>query len=240
MSPSPLWYTTRGLGLVLLIAASAVVVLGIATTRRWKTEGWPAFLTAGLHRNLSLLVVALLPLHALAAVLDPFAHLGLVDVSVPFATAYRPLWLGLGVLAGELVIAVTLVSLVRGWLGFGLWKLTHWTAYAAWPLAVLHGLGTGSDTKQGWVLVIYAVCVGAALLAMLVRLLSGGRIGGWRAPGAVAAIAGFAALVVWTASGPLQPGWAAAAGTPKDLLPGSAQHAAAPAAGAGQAGGRAS
>lgn len=218
MTPSPLWYTTRGLGIVLLITATGVLVLGIATVRRVKSEGWPAFLTAGLHRNLSLLVIALLPLHALTVMLDSFAHLGLVDVTVPFATAYRPLWLGMGVLAGELLIAMTLISLVRGSLGFGLWKLTHWTAYAVWPLALLHGLGTGTDTKAGWMLLIYAVCAGSVLIAVLVRLLSNGQGGTWRVTAATAAIIAFVALAIFTAAGPMQAGWAAAAGTPKNLL----------------------
>src|SRR5215472_17802505 len=107
-APSPLWYTTRGLGLVLLLTLTGTVVLGTMTTSRWRTEGWPRFLTSELHRNLSLLALALLPLHGLTVVLDAYAHLGLKDITVPFASAYRPLWLGLGVLAGELLAVLVL------------------------------------------------------------------------------------------------------------------------------------
>jgi sulfoxide reductase heme-binding subunit YedZ len=220
-SPSVLWYTTRGLGIVLWILTTAVVVLGVATSRRWKAEGWPGFVVAGLHRNLSLLALALLPLHGLTVILDSYARLGIKDITVPFASSYRPLWLGLGVLGGELLIAVVLVSLVRSYLGFQLWKLTHWAAYAAWPLSLLHGLGTGSDTKAGWALFVYTASVGAVLLMVLLRLSLGDpQLSGLRVTAAALVIVAFVALAIWTFSGPLQPGWAAAAGTPRDLISG--------------------
>src|SRR4051794_29845861 len=103
---SPLWYASRGLGLVLLIVLTASVVLGALTSERWRTAEGPRFLVAGLHRSLSLLALPLLALHGLTVLLDPFARLGPADVSIPFVSGYRPLWLGLGVLGGELLLAV--------------------------------------------------------------------------------------------------------------------------------------
>lgn len=219
--PSPLWYASRGIGLTLLLVLTATVVLGTMTSGRWRADGWPRFLTAELHRNLSLVGLALLPLHGLTVVLDSYARLGLVDITVPFVTAYRPLWLGLGVLAGEVLIAVVLTSLVRRLLGYGLWRLVHWAAYAVWPLALLHGLGTGSDSSAGWALLVYAGCAAAVLLAVLRRLaLHLPRPSPGRVAAGVLVMAGLLGVVVWTMLGPLQPGWAAAAGTPADLLGG--------------------
>jgi sulfoxide reductase heme-binding subunit YedZ len=217
--PSPLWFAARGLGMVLLLTLTGAVVLGVVTSRRWSAEGWPRFVTAELHRNLSLLAVVLLGLHGATVMLDSYAHLGLRDVLVPFATAYRPLWLGLGVLAGELVVALVVVSWFRQRLGYGLWRLTHWAAYAAWPLALLHGLGTGSDTRFGWALLIYVACACAVLMAVLVRLsLHRPAPTSSRVLAGVLVVAGALAVALWTMLGPLQPGWAAAAGTPPNLL----------------------
>jgi sulfoxide reductase heme-binding subunit YedZ len=217
--PSPLWYTSRGIGLVLLLVLTATVVLGITTSQRWASESWPRFVLVGLHRNLSLLALPLLAVHGLTVVVDSFVHLGLKDITVPFVSSYRQLWLGFGVLAGELLIALTVTSLVRARLGIRLWRLIHWLGYAVWPLAVLHGLGTGSDSKQGWALLIYGASVAAVLLAVLWRLsLGSAEPRGWQlATGGFTAL-GFLGLIVWTITGPLQPGWALAAGTPTDLL----------------------
>ncbi|HLH68101.1 MAG TPA: ferric reductase-like transmembrane domain-containing protein [Candidatus Dormibacteraeota bacterium] len=217
--PSPLWYAGRGAGMVLLLLLTATTVLGIATSQRWGTAGWPRFLTAGLHRNLALLSLVALPLHGLPMVLDRYAHLGLVDITVPFVSHYRPLWLGLGVLAGELSVAMVVTSLLRGRLGYRAWRLVHWLAYLAWPLAMLHGLGTGSDTRTGWALILYAACLVSVLLAILWRLsLTGEQARGWQAGMGALCGVGALALAVWTLVGPLQPGWAAAAGTPRELL----------------------
>jgi predicted ferric reductase len=219
--PTPFWYAARGLGLVLLLTLTATVALGIVTSVRWRSESWPRFVTGELHRNLSLVGLTLLPLHGLAVILDSYARLGLRDITIPFASAYRPLWLGLGVLAGELLIAVVVTSLVRGHLGHRLWRLVHWAVYAAWPLALLHGLGTGSDTRAGWALAVYAGCAAVVLIAVLTRLSlhrSDATLG--RTLAGVGVMLGLFAVVVWTMLGPLQPGWAAAAGTPPSLLGG--------------------
>jgi sulfoxide reductase heme-binding subunit YedZ len=205
--------------MVLLIVLSATVVLGILASKRWKAEGWQRFITSDVHRNLSLLGLVLLALHGLTVIADSYAHLGLRDITIPFSSAYRQLWLGLGVLAGELMIGLVAVSLLRRHLGYGLWKLTHWSAYAAWPLALLHGLGTGSDAGFTWALVVYTVCSGSVLLAVLLRLsLHLGSPAGWRIALGGVASAGLFGVAIWAMLGPLQPGWAAAAGTPPSLL----------------------
>src|SRR3712207_7711936 len=92
-----------------------------------------------------LFVVVLMVLHVVAVVLDDFVTISPVDAVVPFVSAYRPLWLGLGAIAFDLLLALVLTSLARQRLGYGTWRVVHWLAYLCWPLAVLHGLGTGSD-----------------------------------------------------------------------------------------------
>lgn len=215
---TPLWYTTRAAGMVLLILLTLTVVLGILTNGRWSAAGIPRFVPNSLHRNVSLLAVVFLVLHILTAIVDSFAHLGLKDALIPFASSYRPFWLGLGVLGAELFMALVITSLVRGLLGFGLWRLTHWLAYVSWPISLLHGLGTGSDTKSWWALLINIACVAIVLLALAWRIAAvPGRSGARGAMATVSAL-GALALLAWTLRGPLQPGWAAAAGTPANLL----------------------
>ena len=143
--PSWYWYATRGLGVSTLVVLTLVVVLGIVTAVRWIGDATPGFVAAELHRNLSLLAMALLAAHIITTVLDPFAAIPLRDAAIPFIAAYRPIWLGLGVLAAQVLVAVALTSALRGRIGPRAWRLVHWTAYACWPLAVVHGLGTGSD-----------------------------------------------------------------------------------------------
>jgi methionine sulfoxide reductase heme-binding subunit len=215
VTPSPLWFTTRGAGVMTLVILTAVVVLGIATSLRWEGRVAPRFLTAAVHRNLGLFAVVLLAIHIATSVLDPFAGIRWTDAVIPFAGVYRTIWLGLGVLAAETLVAVAVTSVARRRLGPRTWRLVHWIAYASWPLAVVHGLGTGSDARQPWLVGLTTACVAAVVLALGRRLLAGT----WRSVPirlAAAVVIGLALTATWSWAlrGPFQPGWAAVAGTP--------------------------
>jgi len=168
-----LWYTTRGAGAVTLILLTAVVGLGILTVLRVQSPSWPRFLTTGLHRNLALMTMVFLALHIVTSVVDPFTHLGWAAALIPFSSFYRTFWLGLGVVSFELLLAIVVTSLMRGFLGHHAWRAIHWLTYAAWPVGVLHGVGTGTDTLSAWMLAITAACIAAVGVAIFVRLTSG-------------------------------------------------------------------
>jgi sulfoxide reductase heme-binding subunit YedZ len=170
MTDQLLWYMTRGAGAVSLIMLSAVVVLGLLARSRVERPGWPRFLSAALHRDLSLLALVFLTLHIVTAVVDPFTHLGIVAATVPFGAYYRTFWLGLGTIAFELMLAITVTSLLRRVIGERAWRGVHWLAYAAWPVAVVHGLGTGTDAFSWWLLAITAVCVMTVIAVAVWRL----------------------------------------------------------------------
>jgi hypothetical protein len=221
-SSKALWYLTRGTGFVALILLTASVVLGIAEVTRWTSRRFPRFVTAALHKNISLLVLVFLAMHIITAIVDSFAPIGWLDVVIPFRSPYRPLWLGLGAVAVDLLLALTITSLLRKRIGYRSWRAVHWAAYACWPVAFLHGLGTGSDTSVRWSLLLSLACLAAVVAAVAWRL-STARDNpiaqrGWL--GAATALL-VVAVLGWTYSGPTQPGWARRSGTPTALLRGA-------------------
>jgi hypothetical protein len=214
-----LWYLTRGTGLVCLLLLTASVVLGILEAKRWARPSWPRFVTAGLHKNVSLLVTAFLAVHITTAVVDSFAPIRWLDAIVPFTSKYRPIWLGFGALAVDLLIAVTVTSLLRQRLGYRVWRAVHWLTYLCWPVALVHGLGTGTDIRRGWVLLITFLCLAAVLAALWWRLAGGPpKWEGVRIAAATASVLVPMVIIGWLLAGPLRPGWAARAGTPAALL----------------------
>jgi methionine sulfoxide reductase heme-binding subunit len=217
--PSLYWYLTRSTGAVALLLLSVAVVLGVVDVRRWSTPSWPRFVVDALHRNVALLAMVFLCLHILTSVLDSFAPISLIDAVVPFAGSYRPFWLGLGAIAFDLLIAVTITSLLRQRMGYASWRAVHWLTYASWPIALLHGFGTGSDVASTWLLALSLLCLLAVLAAVIVRVADGwpehlGRRGA--ALGGAGAFALF--LLIWMPSGPLGSEWARRSGTPSSLL----------------------
>lgn len=219
VGPSALWYLTRGAGAVSLVLLTASLVLGVVHTERRRPVGAPRMLVESAHRTISLLVVAVLAIHIGTSLLDSYAPIHLLDAVIPFVSAYRPLWVGFGALAFDMLLALTVTSVLRVRLGFRAWRAVHWLAYACWPVAVVHGIGTGSDARTTWMLALTAVCVLAVLGALAGRLASGGAdhraIRGW----ALAATAlSVLAFVVWLPLGPLGSDWARRSGTPARLL----------------------
>ena len=95
--------------------------------------------------------------HILTSVLDSFAAIPLIDAVVPFTGSYRPLWLGLGALAFDLMIAVVITSLLPGPVGYA--------RLARRPLARLRVLAGRAAARArhrqrrqaGWLLVL-GVC----------------------------------------------------------------------------------
>jgi sulfoxide reductase heme-binding subunit YedZ len=167
-----LWYLGRGTGVMSLLMLTVVVALGVATRSGRPLPGLPLFTVAAVHRSASLLAVSLLAVHVGTLLLDPYAELKLVDLVVPFVGTYRPLWLGLGALASDLLVALVVTSLLRHRLGLRTWRAVHWSAYAAWPVALLHGLGAGSDAGQRWLQVLAGGCLLAVGVAITWRLLN--------------------------------------------------------------------
>ena len=217
--PSVLWYLTRATGAVSLVLLTGSLVLGVADVRRLSTERWPRFIIDSLHRSVSLLALVFLAVHILTSVLDSYASISLVNAIVPFTGSYRPLWLGLGAVSFDLMLAVVITSLLKGRIGYRGWRAVHWLAYASWPLALVHGLGTGSDVNGAWLLVLSVVCGLAVAAAVLSRVLSGWPAGATGRRVGLAATAAFAIfLLAWLPAGPLGSEWARRSGTPSSLL----------------------
>jgi sulfoxide reductase heme-binding subunit YedZ len=171
MNSQALWFISRGTGLVTLLLFTAAVVLGALNGGRFGSVRWPRFVISTVHRNVSLVALVFLLVHVVTAIVDTYVGISWLAVVVPFATAYRTFWLGLGAIAFDLVIAIVVTSLLRPRISLAVWRKVHWASYACWPLAVIHGLGASPvDTRIGWVLVLDGACVLAVLIAV-----------GWRA-----------------------------------------------------------
>src|SRR5438270_394409 len=207
--PSLYWYLTRSTGAVALLLLTIALVLGVLDVQRWSSPRWPRFVVDSLHRSVSLLALAFLVVHILTSVLDSFAPIGLLDAIVPFAGSYRPFWLGLGAVSFDLILAVIATSLLRQRMGYSAWRAVHWLTYASWPIALLHGFGTGSDVKSTWLLVLSLACAAIMVAAVVTRV-----VAGWpaniRSRGAALGGAGAFSLflALWLPGGPLGHEWA--------------------------------
>jgi hypothetical protein len=170
-----LWYLGRGTGLVALLMFTLTMVLGITTRSGRGGLGLNRFGFADLHKTASLAGTGLIAAHVGTLLFDPYAQLRVVDLVLPFAGSYRPLWLGLGTLAVDVLVVLVGTSLLRHRVGPKVFRAVHWTAYALWPVAFLHALGTGTDAGTWW---FRSIAIGCALVVATAI--------GWRTSGSFA------------------------------------------------------
>jgi sulfoxide reductase heme-binding subunit YedZ len=161
-----LWYVMRGSGLVALALLTLTMVAGVVNVRRFATPRWPRVVTALLHRNVALLSVTFLAVHIATAALDSFVSVGWLAAVVPFTSEWNRFWVGVGTAAVDLMIALVVSSLLRARMTHRSWRAVHWLAYAAWPLAMVHGFAAGTDSGTAWAGSVYVaslLAVGAAI-----------------------------------------------------------------------------
>jgi sulfoxide reductase heme-binding subunit YedZ len=165
-APHLFWITSRAAGGAALLLASASVALGLMMSS--KRGGANKRDLRALHEALSLTTLAMVALHGLALLGDSFLNPGLTGIAVPFASAYRPAWTGLGIIAGYGLGALGLSYYLRDRIGAARWRRVHRLTAVFWLLAVVHTIGAGSDASQVWFLALSgALVIPAALLLTL-------------------------------------------------------------------------
>jgi sulfoxide reductase heme-binding subunit YedZ len=173
------WYAARAAGVVAYLLLSSSVALGLLLAGKQHLDRWPRFALEDVHRFAGLLAGVFIAFHVVMIGIDSQAHLGLGGLIVPFASDYRPLWTGLGIVAAELLAALALANHYRKRLPYLVWRRLHYLNLAVWVAATAHGLGAGTDAASGWLLALYGVTT-AGVAALAARRFSRA---GKRAPG---------------------------------------------------------
>jgi sulfoxide reductase heme-binding subunit YedZ len=176
---SAFWALGRGTGVVALVLFTASLVLGIVARSGRRLPWLGRFGTSDLHRSAALTGTGLVLVHVGSLYLDPYAQLRLVDFVFPFLGSYRPLWLGLGTLALDLLAVVTVVSMLRTKVGPRVFKTVHWATYALWPVAMAHALGNGTNAGAAWFQALAVACGLAVVGAIGWRLSQSYEGRGW-------------------------------------------------------------
>ncbi len=160
-------------GVFALIALSAAVAAGLLATDRAVMSPERRILAQALHRTMSLIGVSALANHIMLEIMARRASLA--DGFVPFMAARSTFYMGLGTLASDLFIVIIVTGILRrrfaGRAGRWIWRSLHATAYAAWPLAILHGLLAGRSAKP-YVDWSYGGCLAAVALALTFRYIA--------------------------------------------------------------------
>jgi sulfoxide reductase heme-binding subunit YedZ len=159
-----IWYAARASGVAAYVVLSLVVMFGLTLGGKAQNRRWPRFSVEDIHRFGGLLVGSLIGVHVLAIAADAFLPFSLVQLLVPFTSAYRPFWTGLGIAAAEILLALAITNHYRKRLNYGFWRKAHYLNFAVWGLASAHGLMAGTDRSAAWLAILYGVSVAGVVM----------------------------------------------------------------------------
>lgn len=164
------WLISRSSGIAAFVGLSASVIFGLLMSTKLADGGLPRILKYELHQFVSVLAVALIALHAGALLFDGFLHFTPLSLLVPFASPYRPLWVGLGTIAGWSAALVTASFWMRKRIGQKNWRRFHYVSFLAYVLALAHGVGSGTDTAVLPIAMMYATSASLVTLLLAYRV----------------------------------------------------------------------
>jgi methionine sulfoxide reductase heme-binding subunit len=170
-APHLFWITSRAAGVTALVAASLSVCLGLLIATRLLKRFTNSDLRVT-HETLSLATLVAIGVHGLSLIGDKYMHPSLVDVTVPFAGAYKPGWTAIGIVSGWALAALGLSYYARGRIGVERWRRLHRFTALAWVLGLVHSLGEGTDAGETWFLVTAGIVVVPSLTLLIWRLAS--------------------------------------------------------------------
>jgi len=162
------WYFARSAGIVAYLLLSSSVLLGVLMAGKSRFT-WPKFAVEEVHRFLAILTGVFIVLHGGSLLLDRVVPISLGQELVPFTSPYRPLAVGLGICAMELIAAVGITNALRTRLPYTTWRKLHYLTLPAWLLASLHGVLAGTDAGDPWFAGIAAGTFAAVAIAAFAR-----------------------------------------------------------------------
>lgn len=169
------WLASRAAGITALLAVTISVLIGLLLATRLHNRPKLNRTLMSLHEHTALVGLLAIAVHGLTLLGDPWLRPGLSGILVPFAMDYRPLFTGLGVIAGLLAALLGLSFYARRRIGAKLWRRAHRWTLAVYVLGVVHTLGAGTDASTAWMRALLVGCSVPVLFLALVRLAGGPR-----------------------------------------------------------------
>ena len=166
------WYLSRASGFVAYVLLWESVMWGLLLSsgmgRRWMRP--PRLLEA--HQFLSTAAMGFASFHGLVLMGDRYMSFPFTAIVVPFASRYEPLLVACGQIGFWLSVLLIVSFHVRRRIGGRAWRRLHYASFAAFWLALIHGLLLGSDSATPWASVLYLATGTPVVFLTLSRVLS--------------------------------------------------------------------
>jgi sulfoxide reductase heme-binding subunit YedZ len=165
----PWWLASRAAGIVAFALIASAVLLGLFMAGNvYRRPGLKGRLVK-VHEQIALTALVAIGAHGVLLLGDAWLRPGITGISIPFTIAYRPLWVGFGIIAGYLALLLGPTYYLRRRIGAKRWRLVHRATVVVFALAVAHALGAGTDGASLWMRALAALSVVAVAVLLVIR-----------------------------------------------------------------------
>ncbi len=165
-----LWFASRSLGIVAMLTLAISVALGLMMAGRLASRPGLMPKLRRVHEAMTLVTLGLIAGHGGLLLFDSYLHPGLAGLTIPFAMSYRPLFTGLGIIAGWGAVILGLSFYVRKRIGAKLWRKLHRLMIVVYLLALTHTVGAGSNGLSPWMLWMLSALTAPVVFAFVLRI----------------------------------------------------------------------
>ena len=149
------WYISRAAGLMGYLLFWLSTIWGFAVSSKILDAFLERSFTYDFHEHLSLLSIGFILLHVAVLLFDKYEPLSMLEILVPFVSAYRPFWVGIGIIGFYLTILVTITFYIRDRISMQAFRKIHYLSIAAFIGSFAHSLYSGTDSTITWVQWMY-------------------------------------------------------------------------------------
>jgi sulfoxide reductase heme-binding subunit YedZ len=175
----PWWLASRSAAIVAFLLITAAVVLGLLMASKLARRPGLNRKLMKVHEQIALAALVAIGLHGVLLLGDAWLKPGITGITIPFTLGYRPLWTGMGIVAGYLALLLGPTYYWRRKIGTKRWRQIHRATVVVFVLAVAHSLGSGTDGASTW---FRLMVFGSAALVLVLVVARYGRRAPRRSP----------------------------------------------------------
>jgi methionine sulfoxide reductase heme-binding subunit len=165
------WIASRSVGIVAIVMLGISVAVGLTMSGRLLKRPGAGAKLRRFHEASTLVTLGLIVAHGGLLLFDTYLRPGLAGITLPFAMSYRPMFTGVGIIAGWLAALLGLSFYARRRIGARTWRKLHRFTIVAYLLALVHVVGAGTNGTSPWMLGLLTALTAPIVFAFTYRVL---------------------------------------------------------------------
>jgi hypothetical protein len=150
-----MWYLTRASGITGYLLLFLLLVTGTGITSGYLFTLFGPIIAWRIHRTIGITLIAFVVTHLITLILDDFMKFSLAELLIPFYSAFKPLYMSLGIIGFYLFILIILTSIFFIVSKYKAWRLLHYLTFPTFVALFIHGVYTGTDTSTLAMQIVY-------------------------------------------------------------------------------------